>query len=143
MYALDLELAIFDGPPNLPPSALEIAIFREALEALVRINRLHLRADPTIPRLYELARRGELHYQEPGETDDPWCDIPRARRRRAIDCEDAACWRVAELIERENVPARVGFSIGPHPDGQRRLIHIFVRLPNGQTEDPSRVLGMR
>ncbi len=139
MYECDLELAIFDGPPNVPVPPLDVAIFRECLETLVRVDRLHLRADRTIPPLYELARRGLIRYRDPENVDDKWCDVVRAIKHRDVDCEDLACWRVAELNE-QGVGARVAFSIRPHPNGRRRAVHIYVRLPDGRTEDTPQVV---
>jgi len=57
------------------------------------------------------------------------------------NCEDLACWRVAEL-RLVGVDARPAFTCDVLPDGSY-LYHIQVELPNGTLEDPSRMLGMR
>jgi hypothetical protein len=58
------------------------------------------------------------------------------------NCEDLACWRVAELRTRFGIDARPTFTSQVRPDGSH-LYHILVRLPDGRIEDPSRRLGMR
>lgn len=58
------------------------------------------------------------------------------------NCEDLASWRAAELTARYGIQARPVFVEQPRPNGSM-LYHIVVRFPDGRTEDPSRILGMR
>jgi hypothetical protein len=58
------------------------------------------------------------------------------------NCEDIACWRAAELDVRHRISARPIALEQKRPDGGM-LYHIVVRYPNGQIEDPSKILGMR
>ena len=57
------------------------------------------------------------------------------------NCEELAAWRVAELRERYGINAQCEFSSQRKDDGSY-LYHIYVKLPDGRTEDPSRELGM-
>lgn len=107
------------------------------LEALCSINGLYLAAQPFAWSLYE---SGVRYRAEPMGAEN-WLDIPTTLQRRVGDCEDLACWRVAEL-------RRSGVSAAPHftwrflPSGVV-LYHIVVRLADGRIEDPSRHLGMK
>ena len=57
------------------------------------------------------------------------------------NCEDLACWRIAELRVRHNENARP--HITAKKIGNFTLFHIMVRRGDGSIEDPSRILGMR
>ena len=61
------------------------------LEALCKVNEGHL-ADRPYPPLYEAGVR----YQREEGTEQ-WLDIPSVLEAGWGDCEDLACWRVAEL----------------------------------------------
>ena len=61
------------------------------LEALCKINEGHLAQKP-YPPLYESAVR----YRREEGTEE-WLDVPSIIEAGAGDCEDLACWRVAEL----------------------------------------------
>jgi hypothetical protein len=122
------------------------------LDALTKIHVDHLRHHPKTPALYD---SGVVYEREPPGRED-WQDIFTTLRRRGGDCEDLATWRAAELLVR-GIPVR---AFGrPRPmvipsacpvgaiaceDGPQMgtLWHILVRLPNGRTEDPSKILGM-
>ena len=58
------------------------------------------------------------------------------------NCEDLACWRVAELNVRQGIAAVPIFGFRTLSNGDV-VYHIRVQYPNGQIEDPSRLLGMR
>lgn len=98
-------------------------------------NTIWLRYYPRTPKLYDT----HVIYKE--ETNsEVWQDIPTTLKRGYGDCEDLACWRIAEL--------RVsGVDAMPYvtwrEDGARTIYHALVRLPNNRIEDPSRALGMR
>ena len=68
------------------------------LEALCQINEGHLEQFP-YPRLYQAGVR----YQREVNTEE-WLDIPSVIEAGWGDCEDLACWRVAEL-RRQGVTA--------------------------------------
>jgi hypothetical protein len=124
------------------PNEDKKAVLEKLLEALTLANVLYLLRYPHTPNLYESGVRYE---QEPDGRDD-WQDIPDTLRRRNGDCEDLACWRMAELRVRwrdrasrfhitvEDIPNRVGQLVTTY--------HIAIRLPDGRIEDPSRNLGM-
>lgn len=102
------------------------------LAALTRANAHYLRAHPETPLLYQSGVRYE---EEPNEQDH-WQDIPITLGIKHGDAEDLACWRAAELQVR-------GVNAWPTFDFESGCLHPKVRLPNGQIEDPSRVLGMK
>ena len=113
------------------------------LDYLVLVNRNFLRKYPNTPLLYKSGVRYE--YETPGVEE--WQDIPTTLLKGFGDCEDLACWRAAELIERYHVPAKPAFTFARMPNGGY-LYHIRVWVPNGGKdgagvmEDPSRFLGM-
>jgi len=131
MYKITFCLESFKGPS---PGAA--ATLRTMLDALTSVNVQWLRANPNAPSLYA---SGVVYQREPPGRED-WQDIPCTLRRRNGDCEDLACWRAAELVVRSGIPAFAQFKWRKQPNGT--LYHIVVQLPNGQIEDPSRVLGM-
>jgi hypothetical protein len=120
------------------------------LEALCQINEGHL-ADRPYPPLYEAG----VHYQREDSTEE-WLDIPSIIQTGWGDCEDLACWRVAELRSQ-------GHRAGPYVrfrkiDGvfhyHALVMHyrpvlvetdsgVVERLVPDHIEDPSRRLGMR
>lgn len=122
---------------NVPASA---AALSAALEGLVGVNYVLMqrarRANRSFPPLYEA---GVLYKPEPvigGKRREEWLTADRVLKRRHADCEDLAGYRAAEL-RMAGVPARaVARRSGP------RKFHAVVRWPNGQYEDPSRILGM-
>jgi hypothetical protein len=77
--------------------------------------------------------------EPPGRED--WQDIPETIRRGDGDCEDLACWRAAELNVKQGIRAFPTFRWRVRGTGT--LYHILVQYPNGQIEDPSRMLGMK
>ena len=115
-------------------------------------------------------RREEPTYKSPckgGLGQEQFLGIQQIREQGFADCEDLACARVAEVRlgrgMRRGLAPRAGHPkvtacpvpypmkpIGPNvvpgffkrrtPQGW--LYHIVVCYPNGQVEDPSRVLGM-
>lgn len=154
------------------PAALAIGLeaMGYMLGALVSINRSHLRRFPNTVRLYSSGVRYDPMDPPEGSAcgDDDWADIvtilgtKETHGRMVADCEDLACWRVAELNEAFGIAAK------PHiflrrdyvrVDGERRrrhLYHVVVEWPEGLRkyprtvqridgrliEDPSLVLGM-
>jgi hypothetical protein len=109
-------------------------ILRILLDTLVRINLKYLKQHPNTPSLYSSGVR----YQREDGTED-WLDIGEVLKLGHGDCEDLACYRVAELIK-SGINARP--ELVWQNKGKFYLYHIKV-FYNGKLEDPSRQLGMR
>jgi len=132
---ITLVMDLFNGDKE---RALSRQALNVMLDALYRIDVLYLRAHPeTIP----IYASGAKYMEEPIGQEE-WQDIPTSIRMGILDCEDAASWRAAELTVKQGIPARPVFLEHKRPNGSY-LYHIVAKYPNGQTEDPSRVLGMR
>ena len=107
-------------------------------EALVNCNREYLRSHPRFPSVYT---SGVRYVREQGT--EIWQAIPEIVRTGGGDCEDLACWRVAELRE-------MGINAKPFLKWKRynggfTLYHVLVQIGEGATarmDDPSRRLGM-
>ena len=114
----------------------KLEILKAMLEALILANLFYLRHRPDTPPLYA----AEVPYvvEPPGR--DNWQDIPRTLALREGDCEDLACYRIAELRMQ-------GEKAKPHVTAKKigtfTLFHIQVERGDGKIEDPSRILGMR
>lgn len=116
------------------------------LDCLMFIDCAQLAKFQRIPLIYNSG----VGYYHDGK-DDPWMDVlsilsehrsALARGTRAVvDCEDLACWRAAELRVRFGVMATPCWVRRIREDG-KQLVHIFVKLPDGTYEDPSKILGM-
>lgn len=107
-----------------------------AMYGLALANRLYLETYPRTPRLYD----SHVIYREEKRTEN-WNDIPTVLSKGWGDCEDLACWRIAEhLINGVQALPYVTWRV---PSGSRTIYHALVRLPDGRIEDPSRALGMR
>ncbi len=111
-------------------------ILEHLLEALVRADMEYLRVCPTAPALYE---SGVVYEAEP-EDREHWQDIPETLGVGNGDCEDLACWRIAELRVRANERATPYITWRDLDD--RRVYHVAVHRVGGEVEDPSRLLGM-
>ena len=139
MYGPRFRLVSFETIPH----GYKLGVLEHLLEALTAANVAYLLIHPHTPNLYESGVRYE---QEPDGRDD-WQDIPDTIARRMGDCEDLACWRVAELRVRGGLKrAMHGVTVSeiPGPDGKLvTTFHIQVVHENGATEDPSRILGMK
>jgi hypothetical protein len=132
VYAPKFELRSFDV---LPAAAKEKALYA-MLEALVAANEAYLTAHPTTPTLYA---SGVVYAEEPPGRDH-WQDIPRTLELREGDCEDLACWRIAELRVKESEYARP--LVRHQVIGSTVLYHVAVLRADGQVEDPAKTLGM-
>ena len=133
MFKVAFQLSAFKGEQSRARSE---AALRALLHALFTIDRLWLRSNPKTPRLYS---SGVFYRAEPiGE--ERWRDIPSVLREGWGDCEDLACWRAAELVEREGIAAQPSYTWRRRPGIS--IYHIVVRHANGTIEDPSRRLGM-
>jgi hypothetical protein len=125
------------------PDGYKLAVLQNLLEGLTIANIAYLLSQPHTPDLYAAG----IRYLEEESGVDEWQDIPDTLARRTGDCEDLACWRVAELRVRYGQPkATRGISVDTIPDKSGQLVttyHITVIHQDGRTEDPSRRLGMR
>ena len=103
------------------------------LEALSQVNLTWLQKYPTLP-LYKT----RVVYE--AEETEIWKDVPNVLNDGYGDCEDLACWRVAEL-RKAGIAARPYISWRTMPSGAVRF-HALVLRPDGRIEDPSLALGM-
>jgi hypothetical protein len=135
LYAPHFQLRAFDTLTE--PAKLEA--LAHLLEALTLVNVAWLREhmQQGAPWLYESG----VHYEEEPPGRDEWQDIPETIKRGEGDCEDLACWRLAELRVRSLEDARPFVKRAVY--GPRTVYHVAVRRSDGRIEDPSRVLGMR
>lgn len=127
----------------------EISLFREPSDrdrsqaclirlmwTLIDINCSWIENHPETPLLY----KSGVKYHFDRNAPDPWQDIPSTIAKGWGDCEDLACWRIAELRHHGNTDARP--LLRWRKEGGRYIYHALVRLPDGRTEDPSVALGM-
>ena len=122
----------------------QFGILRFLLEALTMANVAYLLDNPSCPNLYQ---SGVVYAEEPPGRDE-WQDIPDTLERGNGDCEDLACWRVAELRVRFGQPkAQRAITVQKLPDPRTgslvTMFHIMVLHQSGIVEDPSRRLGMK
>lgn len=102
-----------------------------AAEALTAMNYVLMSREPdSYPPLYESGVR--YRREEPGRED--WLTADAILAQGYADCEDLAGYRAAEL-RREGIPARV--LVRPT---RRGSYHAVVVYPDGDIEDPSRIL---
>lgn len=134
-----VQLGIFERPEA--DLRLDHRALGHLLVALVGIDCDYLIAHPEVPELYDprLGVRYTMAYERAGEE---FADVPTVLRRRAGDCDDLACFRVAELRVRHRILARPYFVHRYEPGSRRPVYHVMVELPDGTIEDPSRRLGM-
>jgi hypothetical protein len=110
------------------------------LWALIRLNREYLRMHPETPPLY----KSGVRYIREKEGEEIWPTIGEILKEGGGDCEDLACWRVAEL-RNQGVAARPAWRHRKvkMPSGiEGTLYHILVYIPGKGFEDPSRSMGM-
>lgn len=138
MYDPRFVLNSFD---TLSPDA-KVKFLYHLLDSLILADTLYLQATPSCPLLYDAG----LRYQAEEIGHDDWRDIPAVLEYRGGDCEDLACYRVAELRVRFGEPARPRITsrvIASPKYGSFTLYHITVFRGDGATiEDPSKNLGM-
>lgn len=159
---IHLSLPDSDGPEHFAP--LQIA-----LEGMTKVNEWHIaRAlkkamkgeGKPIPPLYASGVR----YQEDPPGHEDWRDCYGVMQRGVGDCDQLTSWRTAELrvagIDAEPVlkwqwiPRDV-FIKSQKSEKDRRewarklgnqkgvwMVHCLVRYPDGEIEDPSKILGM-
>lgn len=132
MYEILLKLRI---PGELHSVRARERCIEALVEALARIDLEWMREHPgQVPALYGSGVR----YRDHVARFDEWADLLVARARGWAKCEAAAAWRLAELWA-AGVPARAMVRY----QGGRATFHALVAVPGGESEDPSRALGMR
>ena len=111
------------------------------LEALVQIDLLWLRLNPSTPRLY----KSGVRYFHEGIADE-WFSVDEALHEMLADCKGLSAWLVAEYRHYGIDPGAKcykKFAVIDDPTvGKLVLYHIMVQRSDGTIEDPSRVLGM-
>jgi hypothetical protein len=110
-------------------------VYEHLLAALTHIDAL-ARMRRAFPPLYE----GHVHYEAEPIGKEEWLSTPALFARGAGDCEDLAA-DLAASYQLAGIDAR------PMLQLESRSItgdvwHVIVVLPDGRTEDPSRLLGM-
>ena len=101
-------------------------------KGLVALNREMLRREP-LPPLY--SRAAGVRYKPEGKGRERWQNAHEVFGAGVGDCEDLACWRVAEL-QNAGEPALVKIvRTGP------RRFHAVVLRGDGTYEDPSKILA--
>lgn len=134
MYQVLLELGFWNAGDQTHPRTLERCV-EHVLEGLTRHNQEYLARFPETPGLYE---SGIRYRDDSADQFDRFRDIPLVLQSRWGDCDDLVPWRAAEL-RAAGVPARPIIISGRNGS---YLYHTIVQLPDGNTEDPSRILGM-
>lgn len=100
------------------------------------VNRITLKADPSIPPLY---KAGVVYKREP-KGQETFNDVTVIKHFGFGDCAHLAAWRVAELQNAgENATLRIAWKVTRRG---KRLFHVQVRRADGRIEDPSKLLGM-
>lgn len=112
-------------------------VLRTLLLAQCLINADWLQHHRRAPMLYQ---SGVRYVMEPQGVEE-FRDIPTIMEAGCGDCDDLGCWRVAECWVRDKVNVKPIFTKRTMADG-RFMYHILVRYPNGDIEDPSKILGM-
>jgi hypothetical protein len=102
------------------------------MEALCQINKTYL-STHKMPSLYG----SDVVYEI--ENSENWKDVYNILKDGYGDCEDLACWRVAEL-------QLIGVAARPYIKWKKTrgtwLYHGLVWHPGNKIEDPSLALGM-
>jgi hypothetical protein len=126
MQPIVFKLKLFRGPGDFERSKETLLWL---LEALCRANQGHLEQFP-YPPLYQSGVR----YQRENGTEE-WLDIPTIIEAGWGDCEDLACWRVAELRMK-------GVHASPYVKFRRTdgvyhfhaLVGVYAEVPDSELE---------
>lgn len=129
-------MGLFDGDEE---RELSERVLQVLLDALTEIDCLFLARHPNFPDIYS---SGVRYMEEPPMQED-WQDAPTCIRMGKMDCDDAACWLTAQRRVRDGIAARSVWTKRKIPKTKSYLYHILTKHPNGRTEDPSFVQGMR
>lgn len=133
MDSINFEVILFQNAADRDRSQECIVIL---MDALAKVNVTFLKKHPETVPLYQAPIK---YFFDPNEPD-PWQDIPTTLAKGYGDCEDLACWRIAEYRVK-------GIDARPLIRWRKRdgkmIYHALLRLPDGRTEDPSIAMGMR
>jgi hypothetical protein len=135
MYAPTFAFAAFNGERDWDLSARLMTL---ALDFWTEVDVEWLRAVPSLPPLYQSGVR----YYADRYWEGPWLDAMTVALTRFADCKSLATYRCAELRVRHGIMARPEFDRQLLADGTQ-WFHVYVRLPDGRFEYPSRILGMK
>jgi len=133
MSEIIFEVSLFRDPSD---AARSQKCLIHLMWALIEINITFLEKHPQTPLLY----KSGVKYFFDRDAPDPWQDIPSTLAKGWGDCEDLACWRIAELRHKGKINARP--LIRWRKENSHNVYHALLRLPDGRTEDPSVSLGM-
>lgn len=134
MLPIVMQLGLFEKPMDSDDHKYSHKCLMWLLECLTNCNREFLKIHKDTPPLY----KANVVYTRESGTED-WSGIKIGLRTKRMDCEDLACWRVAELREKgEAAKPRVKFK---NVQGFWHY-HIQVIRGDGRLEDPSQILGM-
>ncbi len=135
------------------PQPITAEVLDSLLEKLTLKDERWLLQNPHTPYLYESGVR----YQREPPGQEKWLPIPAILAQRFMDCEDACCWRAAELrIRGDKYRDHRGNIVRLPPERARAFwldsktepmlqpgqYHIRVERADGRIEDPSAMLGM-
>ncbi len=114
------------------------------LESLCKVNEWQLtrfrEQGLSVAPLYQSG----VYYKAEPPGEEEWLDIPTLYKQGFGDCEDLACARVAELrdVGIAATPA-IRHKLVQTKRGPVTLVHVLCLWPDGQVEDPSKILGMK
>lgn len=130
-------------PSEVLTPDLRILYARNVLHCVVDLNRALIRLG-VVPRLYDT---GTVY--APEQDGEEFADAYTVYKRGWGDCDDLACWLLAELLEDWECGGRKGreprLVVQAYPRRTRDpngLVHVLVSDSRGIDLDPSRELGM-
>jgi hypothetical protein len=111
------------------------------LECVIAVNEDYLEVYPRTPLLLG---SGVVYRFDP--KSDRFRNIRAILETMSADCDGLVCFRVAELRRKFGIAARPLFTRRvqySQSEGRwKQRFHILTGLPNGTTEDTSKLLGM-
>jgi len=126
---IQFNLSLFENPADKARSRKCVLWL---MEALVQINKTYITSH-NVPPLY---KTDVIYKIEDGEY---WKDIANILKDGWGDCEDLACYRIAELQS-------IGIAARPYIKWRKIdnvwVYHALVWRPGNKIEDPSLALGM-
>ncbi len=133
-------LVVLDLQPKLIGERGLAASFAALIDAQAEANRILIQKTRP-PKLYE----SNVRFR-----NEPWAgkfeniaSLVVVLKRGWGDCDDLVAWRIAELREQGiKAQARIYWRLHQLQRGPMRLFHVEVRHPDGDIEDPSRLIGM-
>lgn len=111
--------------------AYSIDDIKVLVDALVRLDVNQLKRH-RYPSIY----KSGVRYRREGVGREQWQTIEDMLESGFGDCEDFAAWRCAEL-------RMLGIRAQPWFSKRGKTWHVYVKYPDGKTEDPSEKLGMK